>query len=158
MVGGDLNFAKEQKVVFEVDGVECIEVAGTTASENHYPRNVWLEFKCTAPVDGHALKIKAKSINFCGLKVFGTQAGSTASTLPKNGVSIDVDSHGNPTVVTSKDEIYQFKDNAWSKLPQSGSDAAIGPDGKLWKLDSDSSNLLEYNTSGQTWITKAPVP
>ena len=70
LVGGDLNFA-EQKVVFEVDSTECVEVAAA-ASGNHYRRNVWLEFKCTAPIQGRALKIKASGLSFCGLKVFGT--------------------------------------------------------------------------------------
>ena len=60
--------------------------------------------------------------------------------------------------MTAEDEIYQFKANAWNKLPETGSDAAVGPDGKLWKLDSDSSELREYDSSGETWTTKAPVP
>ena len=145
-------------MVFEVDSTECAKVAASSASGNHYQRNIWLEFECSARVEGRSLKIKAMDINFCGLKVFGTSANPSVNGVPKNGVSIDVDSQGNPTVVTVKDEIYQLKANVWNKLLQTGSDAAVSPDDKLWKLSSDSSELLAYDNSSQTWRTKAQVP
>ena len=116
-----------------VDNTAC----GTITSES---TDEWVFVSCE--VQGKSIKIEkttsSTALKFCGVKVYGYQAGAITSAAGP-GTRIDVDDSGDLYVLNRNSKIYKRAldegnnpNGNWSVLPGTASDMAISG-GKLWK-------------------------
>ncbi len=86
-----------------------------------------------------------------GHRIYMWKDGSWSDYPGSNYKSIAVDPDGNPYVVSSDNTIHRWHDKAWQKIPGSATDVAIGADGSVFIIGTNSQDHKIYRWDDGAW-------